>query len=219
VFFVSPFVPGEPVTGEEIARSSASDNRRLARSLAEVLVAMHHPDTLAAVVRAGVQLPAPVPQATTTGLQARLCPMLDRDRRALVQRWCDWIDGVLTAPADAVVLHGDFHGYNVVVDHAQRVRTVLDLEEAARGDRHYDFRYLPAQEATLDLFLATAAEYERLAGVPVDVARVMAWHVRSALGDALWRTEAGIALPGGGTKEEWIAQIGARFSQLGIDPS
>jgi aminoglycoside phosphotransferase (APT) family kinase protein len=119
-------------------------------------------------------------------------------------------------PLDAVVLHGDFHGYNLVVDEAQRVRTVLDFEEAARGDRDYDFRYLPAQESTLDLFLATAAAYERLSGVPVDVARVMAWSVRTVLGDALWRTEAGVALPGGGTKEEWIAQTADRFDQLGV---
>ena len=27
----------------------------------------------------------------------------------------------------------------------------------------------------------------------------MAWHVLTSLGDAMWRTEAGVALPGGGT--------------------
>ncbi|MDQ1378413.1 MAG: hypothetical protein QOE15_2586 [Acidimicrobiaceae bacterium] len=31
------------------------------------------------------------------------------------------------------------------------------------------------------------------------IERLMAWHILTALGDALWRTEAGVALLGGGT--------------------
>jgi aminoglycoside phosphotransferase (APT) family kinase protein len=123
---------------------------------------------------------------------------------------------VLAVDAERVVLHGDFHGYNVIIDERPVVRVVLDLEEAACGDFHYDLRYLPAQETTLALFLATAAEYARLTHRFVDVARVMAWHTRTVLGDTLWRTHAHVALPGDGTKETWIDELAERFEQFGI---
>jgi aminoglycoside phosphotransferase (APT) family kinase protein len=216
VLLVSPFVPGVALTGERLTRCSPAQKQRLAAELAEVLVALHDPITSDAVARAEVELPEPRPQATTDELRERFVPMLDPGTRELVLRWCDWTDAALAPPVEPVVLHGDFHGYNVVVDTELRVRVVLDLEEASTGDRHYDFRYLPAQEATLDLVLATIAAYERLSQVRLDVARIMAWHVRTVFGDALWRTEAGVDLPGGGTKEDWIGQVAARFEELGL---
>jgi aminoglycoside phosphotransferase (APT) family kinase protein len=163
-----------------------------------------------------VDLPPPTPQATTAELCDQLVPRLDARQSEQVSRWCAWIDGVLAQPTEAVLLHGDFHGYNVITNDAQEVQVVLDLEEASYGDFHYDFRYLPAQEASLELFLTVAREYERLTGRPVDPARVMAWHVCTVLGDALWRTEAGVPLHGGGTTEVWIEELAERFRQLGM---
>lgn len=217
VLMVSPFVPGSPVLGNAIAQSSAAQVRHLGDELASVLAAFHHPATRDAIERSGVQLPPPTPQATTAELRARLCPMLDSPRRARVDAWCDWVDGALAAnEPDAVVLHGDFHGYNLVVDESQQVRAVLDLEEASRGDYHYDFRYLPAQEPTLGLLRATVASYERLTKRRVSLDRVMAWHVRTVHGDALWRTEADVALPGGGTPASWIDELAARMTALDL---
>jgi hypothetical protein len=46
----------------------------------------------------------------------------------------------------------------------------------------------------------------------------MAWHLRNALGDALWRAEAGIPLPDHRTPPEWVADVAVRFGVLGIDP-
>lgn len=37
--------------------------------------------------------------------------------------------------------------------------------------------------------------YQKLTGRRLSVERVMAWDLRTALGDALWRSEAGIPLP------------------------
>ena len=54
--------------------------------------------------------------------------------------------------------------------------------------------------------------------LPLAVDRVMAWHLRTALGDALWRSEAGIPLPGHRSPTDWIDDLSARFDQLGIDP-
>jgi hypothetical protein len=46
----------------------------------------------------------------------------------------------------------------------------------------------------------------------------MAWHVRTALGDALWHTEAGLPLPDHRTPSEWVNDVAARFARLGIGP-
>ena len=124
---------------------------------------------------------------------------------------------MLAEPVDRpVFLHGDFHGHNLVVDEQATVCAVLDLEEAAMGDRHYDFRYLPAQEATLELFAQVAADYEHASGSSIDPRRVMAWHVRTVLGDALWRTESGMPLPEQGTPRAWVDDLARRFATLGI---
>ena len=50
--------------------------------------------------------------------------------------------------------------------------------------------------------------YERFARRALDLDRVMAWHVLTVLGDALWRTEAGVELPGpGGSAETWVDDL------------
>jgi hypothetical protein len=46
----------------------------------------------------------------------------------------------------------------------------------------------------------------------------MAWHLRTALGDALWRSEAGIPLADHRTPPEWVDDLAVRFTMLGIDP-
>jgi ribosomal-protein-alanine N-acetyltransferase len=217
VLMISPFVPGSPVTGELIEHCPASELRRLAAGLAGALAAFHSAPAAAAIATAGVRLPPPSAQAGTFELRQLLGPRFDARRRRLVEQWCDFADEVLTPPAEGVVLHGDFHGYNVIIDDARDVRVVLDLEAAAFGDYHYDFRYLPAQAASTDLFRSVAAEYERRTTRPIDVSRVMAWHVRTVLGDALWRTIAGVPLFGGATKEGWIDELAGRLDALGID--
>ena len=215
---LSRFVRGAPVTGSAIAQLDPNEKRCLARSLADTLRALHAARSLALVHDGGPPLDAPTPQADTDSLRARFPCLVDDRRAALVERWMDWVDAVLGEPVDTVVfLHGDFHGHNLVIDEElHTVGALLDFEECAVGDRHYDFRYLPAQEATLELFLQVVHAYEQTSGASIDVRRVMAWHVRTVLGDGLWRTEAGIALPEQGALHAWVDQIRDRFVTLGI---
>jgi aminoglycoside phosphotransferase (APT) family kinase protein len=115
-------------------------------------------------------------------------------------------------------LHGDFYRENLVFDSGfSRVRAVLDLEAAGFGDPNFDFRYLPGQAPTLGLFLDTTDAYERLSREKLDRRRIGAWHVLTVLGDALWRTEAGVELPGGGTPAEWVDQLDERLASLGLE--
>jgi hypothetical protein len=46
----------------------------------------------------------------------------------------------------------------------------------------------------------------------------MAWHLRGALGDVLWRREAGIHLADHRTPEQWVDDLAIRFGELGVDP-
>ena len=214
---ITRFVPGSPVTGAAIAQFTPGEKGQLARSLAGTLHALHAPGVLALVNAGRVPLDAPTPQADTADLRQRFTCLVDDARAVLVERWADWIDATLSEPvADPTFLHGDFHGHNLVLDEHHEVRALLDFEEPAIGDRHYDFRYLPAQEATLELFGQVVVEYERRAAVRVDVRRVMAWHVCTVLGDALWRTEAGVALPEHGTPRRWVEELRERFERLDI---
>jgi aminoglycoside phosphotransferase (APT) family kinase protein len=214
---ISRFVPGSPVTGTGIAQLTPGEKGQLAGSLAGTLRALHAPGVLALVNAGRVPLDAPTPQADTAALRQRFTCLVDDAQAALVERWADWIDATLSEPvAVPTFLHGDFHGHNLVLNEHHEVRALLDFEEPAIGDRHYDFRYLPAQEATLELFVLVVAEYERRAALSVDIRRVMAWHVRTVLGDALWRTETGVALPEHGTPSRWVEELRERFDRLDI---
>jgi len=70
----------------------------------------------------------------------------------------------------------------------------------------------------LELLTAIMRHYQQITGRQLSAARVMAWHLRNALGDALWRTEAGIPLADHRTPPDWVDDVAARFSAIGIDP-
>jgi hypothetical protein len=60
--------------------------------------------------------------------------------------------------------------------------------------------------------------YQQITGRQLSADRVMAEHLHNALGDALWRSEAGIPLQDHRTRPEWVEGLSMRFSALGIDP-
>jgi aminoglycoside phosphotransferase (APT) family kinase protein len=143
----------------------------------------------------------PTAQADKEHLRARFPRLVDNGRAASVMGWCDWADRVLDGPQaqPGVVVHGDLHGYNQVWDLASAsLLAVVDFEESGVADRRFDPRYLPSNSRGPGLVLAAMAAYERLSGQRLAIERIMARHILTALGDALWRTEAGNALPGGG---------------------
>jgi aminoglycoside phosphotransferase (APT) family kinase protein len=216
---VTEWVAGHPLTYEEVGRSDRTWLERTASGLAHFLADLHRPEVLAAVIREMGPIAAPVPQATTNAIRERLSPWLRTDQIALVSSWCDWADAALAAVPVNVFVHGDLHGHNEVWNERQELRAVVDFEESGPADAAFDFRYLPSQGPTVELFVATCEKYAEFSGSPVDVARVMAWNVRTTLGDALWRSEAGVALPGGGAPAEWVDELGTRLAELDLASS
>ena len=148
--------------------------------------------------------------------------MIEARERASVRRWCDWVDKQLAAPAEAVFVHGDFHPDNQLWDARDlRLLLVVDFETSGVAEPEYDFRVIPSFGPGIDLLTSTVDEYAALTGRRLSLERIMALHVRTTLGDALWRSEAGLPLllprPGGGTPDDYVDELAKRFALLGIE--
>ena len=211
------WIAGEPLTIELVGMM---DSRRLAdtaRELARFLADLHHSDVLADLRRAIGPLATPLPQATTKALREGLTPWIRSDQVRSVNRWSDWADLILAVPVDFAFVHGDFHGHNQLWDHTtQTLHVVLDYGESGAGDPAFDFRYLPSQGPDTTLFRTAAMHYGKYTSLPLDVFRVMAWHIRTVLGDALWRSRAGVPLPDGRTPTDWVDDLRRRLSELDV---
>lgn len=178
------------------------DPAAAARDLAGVLAALHDP----AVLRTVSALLGPLPKRTENVPPGRWWNRL--------RPWSEWADQVLTIPGRTALVHGDFHGDNHVW-RSNRLRLVVDLETVGVGEPEYDLRCLPA-DCGVEMFLAVVSDYEALTATPVSLDRVMAWHLRTVVGDMAWRTEAGVPLPDGRAPDEWIDDLLSRFAALDI---
>lgn len=195
-------------------RIGAAERDGVARDLAGVLAELHGPGVPGALVQEIGGLPEPEPQATTDAIRARFGPLVRAGQWERVLSWCDRADAVLAVPGRRVVVHGDLHGGNHLWDRETlRLRQVIDLETVGAGEPEFDLRYLP-WDCGVGLFSAVVAHYARLTGTALDVDRIMAWHVRTFLGDALWHAEAGIPLPDGRTPVQWVDDLSGRFAAL-----
>lgn len=213
---ITHLVEGAPLSWEWASALSDEDNERVAEELATFLVRLHR--IPARELLADLPDSHPTPQGDTERLRQRYPDFVDERRGALVRSWCEWVDDVLDRPnLPAVVVHGDLHGYNQVWDpDSVRLASVVDFEESGVEDPAFDLRYLPGNSRNPMLTFGVAAAYERLSGHQLPVERIMAWQVRTHLGDALWRTEVGAPLPGGGSAQTWVDDLAARLDEFGI---
>ena len=92
----------------------------------------------------------------------------------------------------------------------------VDFEISGPRYAEFDFRYLPSLAPGSDLFAAVLRHYRDESGRELDLDRVMAWHIRTVLGDALWRSEAGVALPGGGDPATWVEALAQELRKAGV---
>ena len=195
------------------------DRDRAARQLVRFLAAMHHPATRQRAEAAVGTLTSPVlPPATTATLRDRFGTWIRSDQRRTVVGWCDWADAVLASPGPAVLVHGDLHGDNQVWAHDE-LRLVVDFATVGAAEPEYELRAFPGpgMGPGLELLTAVMHHYQQVTGRQLSADRIMAWNLRQALGDALWHSEAGIPLNDHRTPPQWVDDLAARFSALGID--
>lgn len=216
---ITRLVPGAPLTADMATALDGETRSRLVNDLGGFLAALHNPQVLEAIRASGAEPPPPEPQADTNMLRDGLGRFIEARQQPRLTAWCDWVDDVLGPPTPNVLLHGDLHGHNLVwARNTGALSLVADFEQASEGDPAFDFRYLPGQAATLAFFEEIVAAYQQAGGQPVNTRRVMAWHIRTALGDALWRSAAGVALPDGGTPARWVDELADRLAAHGIRP-
>jgi aminoglycoside phosphotransferase (APT) family kinase protein len=216
VFLVTRRVPGSSL----FKVIDAIDRDQAGQQLARFLAALHHPAARErAETAVGKLAIAQLPPATTSVLRTQFGRWARPDQRQAVLRWCDWADAVLATPAPTVLVHGDLHGDNQVWDR-DHLKLVVDFETIGAAEPEYDLRAVPGpgMGPGVELLTATMRHYQRITGRELSADRVMAFHLRTALGDALWRSEAGIPLPDHRTPPEWVDDLAARFGALGIDP-
>jgi aminoglycoside phosphotransferase (APT) family kinase protein len=203
----------------EVADSIDPD--RAARQLVRFLAALHHPAARQrAEAAVGPLTGAQLPPATPATLRERLGTWLRPDEHWTVIRWCDWADAALASPGPAVLVHGDLHGDNQVWDHDE-LRLVVDFELIGAAEPEYELRAFPGpgMGSGVELLTAVMRHYQQVTGRQLSAGRIMAWHLRQALGDVLWRSEVGLTLNDRRTPSEWVEDLAARFAALGIDPA
>lgn len=196
------------------------DRDRAARQLAGFMATLHHPATRERVENAlGALTGPPLQPVTTATLRGRLGQWVRPDQHRIVAGWCDWADAVLASPGPAMLVHGDLHGDNQVWDHDQ-LRLVVDFETIGAAEPEYDLRTYPgpALGPGVELLAALMRHYQQISGRQLSIDRVMAWHVRQALGDVLWRSEAGLPLADRRTPPEWVEDLAMRFRALDLHP-
>jgi aminoglycoside phosphotransferase (APT) family kinase protein len=196
------------------------DRDRAAQQLAWFLAALHDPAARERAERAvGTLTGAQLPPAATGTLRARFGRWIRPDQHRIVMGWCDWADAVLASAGPAVLVHGDLHGDNQVWDRDE-LRLVVDFEAIGAAEPEYDLRTFPGpgMGPGVELLTALMRRYQQISGRQLSIDRVMAWHVRTALGDALWRSEARIPLADHRTPPEWVEDLATRFTALGIHP-
>jgi aminoglycoside phosphotransferase (APT) family kinase protein len=233
LLLVTRRVPGAPL----FAVADSIDRDQAGRQLARFLAALHHPSARARVEAETGPLAAARPLAATSVLRDRFAAWVSPGQHQSVVRWCDWADAVLTQPGppgpaepagraephgpagSTVLVHADLHGNNQVWDHGE-LRVVVDFETVAAAEPEYDLSGFPGPGLGpgVELLTATVRHYEEAAGRPLSVERIMAWHVRQALGDVLWRTDAGIHLADHRTPPDWVDDLAVRFRTLGLAP-
>jgi hypothetical protein len=150
---------------------------------------------------------------STAAIRAGLGRWLRSGQIDRVRTWCGWVDAVLADPVPSMLVHGDLHGDNQVWQ-GDKLCVVLDFESVGAAEPEFDLRAFPGTGPGVELLLATMRHYE---GHELSVERIMAWHLRSALGDALWRSVAGIPLPDHRKPVEWVEDLDARLSMMGVE--
>ena len=216
---------GVPLSYELVRASIPERVGALGAELARFLANLHDPHILALArerLDDPLRVPEPGLQATTDELRLRFTAMIGARSARVCAGGATGLTSSWHRPRRCVFVHGDFHPYNQLWD-AQELRLLLvaDFEASGIAEPEYDFRVIPSFGPGIDLLTSTIDEYVALTGRRLSLERIMALHVRTSLGDALWRTEAGLPLllprPGGGTPDDYVDELAARFALLGIE--
>ncbi|MBL0916406.1 MAG: phosphotransferase family protein [Sphingopyxis sp.] len=173
-------------------------------------------------------IPAAIPLMDTAEALAELKARFlsyggDRPAIALAVKWCE---DHLPAPADPVLVHGDYRMGNIMVD-ADGLAVVLDWELAHRGDAHEDLAFgcmtvwrfgrLDKPAFGVGSLEDYFAAYESAGGAKVDPDRFRFWLVYRTLWWALGCLQMGQAWRSGADTTVERVVVGRRTAEQELD--
>lgn len=173
-------------------------------------------------------IPAAIPLMDTAQALAELKARFlsyggDRPAIALAVKWCE---DQLPAPADPVLVHGDYRMGNIMVD-ADGLAVVLDWELAHRGDAHEDLAFgcmtvwrfgrLDRPAFGIGSLEDYFAAYETAGGAKVDRDRFRFWLIYRTLWWALGCLQIGQAWRSGADRTVERVVVGRRTAEQELD--
>lgn len=173
-------------------------------------------------------IPAAIPLMDTAQALAELKARFlsyggDRPAIALAVKWCE---DHLPAPADPVLVHGDYRMGNIMVD-ADGLAVVLDWELAHRGDAHEDLAFgcmtvwrfgrLDRPAFGIGSLEDYFAAYETAGGARVDRDRFRFWLIYRTLWWALGCLQMGQAWRSGADRTVERVVVGRRTAEQELD--
>jgi aminoglycoside phosphotransferase (APT) family kinase protein len=174
------------------------------------------------------QVPAAVPRSNVQAMVETLVGRFETygGDRPVMALALAWLRDHLPAPADPVLLHGDFRIGNLMAD-ANGLAAVLDWELAHIGDRHQDlafgcinswrFGHIDRPAFGMGQLDALFAAYERESGVAVERLRFRFWLVYSTLWWGMCCLEMADIWRSGRDRSLERAVIGRRASEAEVD--
>lgn len=172
------YIPGEVYEPATRATFSQTDAERLGQSLGTFLAQFHaldhgvveqkktkHTTSLLEYYEQRIRSVSGVLGSDMPGLTAAQYQTAVQNLESLLEQ---------SHPYEHVVVHGDLHGFNMVIDPAAKTLTgVIDLSEMEIGEPHQDFRKLfMADERMLD---AALAAYQAAGGTALEAETVKTW--------------------------------------------
>ena len=188
-------VPGILLTDDHYRTLTVREKQDFAIGIARFLSELHGSLVVSEATDAGLRLPDDPLSAGR--LRQRLLPLLDGDEQVpTVEHMLKLIEQIEPVTDVPVVLHGDLHGWNVVLNPvSNQLVGVFDFNGACIGDRHLDFRYFFCLDPSLQEAIAT--QYRALSGQQLSTSRCVLYGVATDLSDLVYCTEENMPIVDG----------------------
>lgn len=129
------YIPGEPLSRDIIDTLTDTDFQRIGRQLGAFLAQFH---TLSHSI-----VDSKKTKQTTSLLDYYTARINEAEGKQYYQRAAKALNHLTSSKLQSVVVHGDLHGLNMIIDTATKsLNGVIDLSEIEIGDPHQDFRKL-----------------------------------------------------------------------------
>ena len=182
-------IPGVVLTDNYYRTLSIRQRQDFAASIACFLSELHETFPVSEAAIAGLRFPDDPLSAKQ--LRQRFLPLLHEHEQIL-----SLYEEIEQACGVPVVLHGDLHGWNIVLHPtSNQLAGIFDFNGACIGDRHLDFRYFFCLDPSLHN--AIMAQYQQLSGSVLSTPRSVLYGAATDLSDLVYCTEENMPIVDG----------------------